>query len=198
MEIILPRCPALPEPSGWMDAGHLSAHGKERGPAFYLTALTYAQYLWQRGHCARAILKLDRALGADLRGDEPELLAHPLPYGAMAWILRHIPEDRMVGNPRVHFQHLADRMNEPRREQRRWRAWACWALTRQILPYLPGDPKHVVEEPAIERIASKLAAHGLPGEADLWMACRATPDSQAPRQPACERPADSTADRTPI
>ena len=31
-------------------------------------------------------------------------------------------------NPRVHFQHLADRMNELRREQRRWRMWACWNL----------------------------------------------------------------------
>ena len=67
-----------------------------------------------------------------------------------------------------HFQHLAGRMNEPRREQRRWRAWACWALTRAVRPELPGDPKHRVDEPSVELIALRLDAHGLPGEAELW------------------------------
>ena len=42
----------------------LSAHGPARDGAFYLTALTYGHYLWQQGQVARAILKLDRALGA--------------------------------------------------------------------------------------------------------------------------------------
>jgi len=156
-----------------MDAGALSAHGAARDAAFYLTALTYGHYLWQNGRAARAILKLDRALLADLRGDEPVLRDWPLPYAAMAWLLRHTPADVFIGNPRVHFQHLADRMNEPRREQRRWRTWACWAICRAARPEFPADPKHRVTEPTLELIAAKLAEHGLPGEAALWQAALA-------------------------
>ncbi|MBL9219440.1 MAG: hypothetical protein JNG82_13190 [Opitutaceae bacterium] len=151
-----------------MDASVLTAHGNERDAEFYLTALTYAQYLWQRGLAARAILKLDRALLSDVRGHEAELRQWPLPYEAMAWLLRHAPPDVFIGNPRVHFQHLADRMNEPRREQRRWRTWACWALCRAVRPEFPADPKHAVAEPSLALIAEKLTAHGMPGEADLW------------------------------
>lgn len=156
-----------------MDARALTAHGNERDVEFYLTALTYAQYLWQRGHAARAILKLDRALLSDVRGHEAELSDWPLPYAAMAWFLRHTPSDVFIGNPRVHFQHLADRMNEPRREQRRWRTWACWAITRVVRPEFPADPKHAVEEPGHELIAKKLDAHGMPGETALWQAALA-------------------------
>lgn len=151
-----------------MNAGALSAHGNARDAAFYLTALTYGQYLWERGLSARAILCLDRALGADLHGPEPVLQSWPLPYQAMAWLLRHNPPERFIGNPRVHFQHLADRMNEPRREQRRWRAWACWAISRVVLPAFPADPKHVVTEPSHALIEQQLTTHGLPGEAALW------------------------------
>lgn len=151
-----------------MDARALSAHGPARDAAFYVTALTYAQYLWQRGLAARAILKLDRALGADLRGDEPALREWPLPYAAMGWLLRHAPPDVFIGNPRVHFQHLADRMNEPRREQRRWRTWACWALCRVVRPEFPADPKHRVTEPTLALIAQKLDAHGIAGETACW------------------------------
>lgn len=151
-----------------MDWRSLGAHGRDRGPAFYLTALEYGHFLWRRGRAARAMLCLDRALGADLRGDEPVLASWPLPYAAMAWFLARTPPELMVGNPRVHFQHYAGRMNELRREQRRWRAWACWALARRILPHLPGDPRHRVVEPAEEFIAQKLIAHGIPGEDALW------------------------------
>lgn len=165
-----PACPYLPEPPEIMDAEALSAHGPVRDSAFYLTALTYAHYLWLRGLPSRAILKLDRALGADLRGDEPALLQWPLPYAAVDWFLRHTPEGRFVGNPRVHFQHLADRMKEPRREQRKWRIWACWSLCRVVLPDLSGDPNHSVEEPAIERIARELQIQGVPGELEMWQA----------------------------
>jgi hypothetical protein len=151
-----------------MNAQSLAAHGSARNGAFYLTALTYGHYVWRKGLAARAVLKLDRAFGADLRGDEAELAAWPLPYAAMAWILRHTPPEAWIGNPRVHFQHLAGRMNEPRREQRRWRAWACWALARAALPHLPGDPLHVVEEPPLAEITRQLEVHGLPGESRLW------------------------------
>lgn len=151
-----------------MTAQALSAHGAARDAAFYLTALTYGHYLWQQGLSARALLCLDRALGADLHGDEPVLESWPLPYAAMGWFLHHNPPGVFIGNPRVHFQHLADRMNEPRREQRRWRTWACWALCRIVCPELKGDPKHVVVEPAVGLIAEKLSIHGIPGEVELW------------------------------
>ncbi|MDI1336098.1 MAG: hypothetical protein PSU94_07940 [Lacunisphaera sp.] len=167
----LPPCPHLPAAPARMDASALSAHGPARDAAFYLTALTYAQYLWQRGLAARALLKLDRALLSDLRGDEPVLRERPLPYAAMAWLLRHTPPDVFIGNPRVHFQHLADRMNEPRREQRRWRTWACWALARAVRPEFAADPKHVVVEPTVDLIAQKLTVHGIPRETELWQEC---------------------------
>jgi hypothetical protein len=169
MPLRLPPCRHLPAPPAAMDARALSAHGADRDAAFYVTALTYGHYLWQNGQPARAILKLDRALGADLRGHEPELREWPLPYDAMAWILRRLPAGVFIGNPRVHFQHLADRMNEPRREQRRWRTWACWSLTRLVRPEFPADPKHAVVEPTHEVIADNLDAHGLPGETQLWL-----------------------------
>lgn len=164
----LPPCPHLPSAPAAMDASALTAHGNDRGGAFYLTALIYAQYLWQRRQVARAILKVDRALGADLRGDEPELAAWPLPYAALGWILREAPRDLFIGNPRVHYQHLAGRMNEPRREQRRWRAWAGWAVARAVRPEWPADPKHQVREPTLDEIEARLTVYGLPGEAALW------------------------------
>src|SRR3954466_5553749 len=95
----LPPCPLLPAAPAEMDARALSAHGDERDAGFYLTALTYAQYLWQQGLAARAILKLDRALLSDVRGHEEELRQWPLPYAAMAWLLVHTPPDVFIGNP---------------------------------------------------------------------------------------------------
>lgn len=168
MSVNLPRCPYLPPPLPDMDAGALSSHGPSRDAAFYLTALTYAHSLWQRGLAARAILSLDRALGADLRGDEPVLQQWPLPYQPMAWFLRHTPSEVFIGNPRVHFQHLADRMNEPRREQRRWRIWACWQICRVVRPEFGADPKHAVVEPSMDHISAQLTTHGIPGEAVQW------------------------------
>jgi len=84
----------------------------------------------------------------------------------MAWLLVHAPPDVFLGNPRVHFQHYADRMNEPRRAQRAWRAWACWAITRAVRPEFPGDPRHPVIEPALAAIAAGLRLHGCTGEAE--------------------------------
>jgi hypothetical protein len=166
---MLPACPHLPKPAPGIDWRRLHAHRtKERGAEFYLDCLEYAQDLWRQGRPARVLLCLDRALGADLRGDEPVLADWPLPYAAVAWILRHAPPGVFIGNPRVHFQHYAGRMNAPRREQRRWRAWACWALTRATLPSLHGDIKHRVVEPKLETIAAELSHHGIPGEAKLW------------------------------
>ncbi|WP_404422260.1 hypothetical protein [Nibricoccus sp. IMCC34717] len=151
-----------------MDWRCLADHGEERGGAFYQTALEYGQTLWQRRLPARAILCLDRAMGADLRGDERELAAWPMPYPAMAYFLRHAPDGVFVGNPRVHFQHYADRMNEPRRELRATRAWACWALACVANPSWPADPRHAVQVPSLAEIRAALRRLGLPGEAELW------------------------------
>lgn len=140
----------------------------ERGGAFYFACLEYGHALWRAGYAARALLCLDRALGAELDGTEPVLLEHPLPYAAMAWMIAKTPPDVFLGNPRVHFQHYADRMNEPRREVRRWRAWACWALTRVVRPELPADPRHRVVEPSFAEIERRLRGHGHPEEPELW------------------------------
>lgn len=165
----LPPCPYLPPPRAGLDWRALHRFREcDRGPEFYFACLEYGHTLWQRGFAARSLLCLDRALGADLQGDEPILREHPLPYAAMAWLITHTPRGVFLGNPRVHFQHYADRMNEPRREQRRWRAWACWALARAVRPDLPGDPKHRVIEPSLDEIAAALRMHGHPGETELW------------------------------
>jgi hypothetical protein len=39
-----------------------------------------------------------------------------------------------------------------------------------VLPDLPGDPNHSVEEPTIERIARELQIHGVLGELEIWQA----------------------------
>ena len=101
---------------------------------------------------------------------KPMLREYSLPYAAMAWLIAHTPSGVFLGNPRVHFQHYADRMNEPRREQRRWRAWACWALARAVRPDLPNDPEHEVTEPSLDAIDAALRTHGSEGEARLWRA----------------------------
>lgn len=165
-----PVCPHLPPANLALSAACLSAHGTARDAAFFHTALVYGHSLWQRGLAARAILSLDRALGADVRGDEPEVVRWRIPYAALAWMFRHAPPAVFIGNPRVHYQHLADRMNEPRRDQRRWRAWAAWALVRRVRPEFPADPKHVVVEPTLEEIGARLDRHGIPGERACWEA----------------------------
>lgn len=169
MSFSLPPCPHLPPPRAELDWRALHAfRDRGRGPDFYLVCLEYGQTLWTRRRAARAMLCLDRAFGADLAEGDPVLRAWPLPYAAMGWFVARTPPDVFMGNPRVHFQHYADRVNEPRRELRRWRAWACWALVRGARPDLPGDPRHDVVEPSIETIAARLRQHGQPGEAELW------------------------------
>lgn len=169
MAPLFPPCPHLPAPRPALDWRVLhSFRDAERGADFYLACLEYGHALWRRGLAARSMLCLDRALGADLKGDEPVLRENPLPYRAMAWVIAQTPDGVFMGNPRVHFQHYADRMNEPRREQRRWRAWACWALTRAVRPDLPADPRHRVIEPTLDDIRRGLAEHGIRGEIELW------------------------------
>jgi hypothetical protein len=179
MSIALPPCPHLPVPRAQMDWRNFNSHGDVRDAAFYLTALEYGHYLWQRGFAARAILCLDRAMGADVRADDADVQTWPVPYAAMAWFLARTPDGVFIGNPRVHFQHYADRLKAPRRDIRRARAWACWFLARRIRPHLPADPRHAVVEPAETEIAAALDLHGLPGETQLWRnvlnACQPVP-----------------------
>jgi hypothetical protein len=164
-----PSCPFLPAPRPELDWRTLHTfRDQHRGADFYVACLEYGHSLWQRGFAARAILCLDRAMGADLRGAEAELQRWPMPYAAMGWLIAHTPKDVFLGNPRVHFQHYAGRMNEPRREQRRWRAWACWAVARAVRPELPGDPRHEIVEPTHQQIREGLMEHGHAGEATLW------------------------------
>lgn len=164
-----PSCPHLPVPRPGLDWRRLHGlrHG-DRGAEFYRACLEYGATLWADGLAARALLCFDRAMGADLKGDETVLEEFPLPYAAMVWVMRYTPEGVFLGNPRVHFQHYAARMNAPRREQRQWRAWACWALARAVRPDWPGDPRHRVIEPTLEDITNGLRAHGHPGEPALW------------------------------
>ncbi|MDX2187494.1 MAG: hypothetical protein SFV32_11220 [Opitutaceae bacterium] len=151
-----------------MDWRSLARHDEDRGAEFYLSALRYGQYLWQKRLPARAILCLDRAMGADVTGLEPPLKDWPMPYAAMAWFLENAPEGEFIGNPRVHFQHYADRMNEPRKELRQARAWACWAIARAVRPDWPADPRHAVREPTLEEIHHWLVVLGHPGEPENW------------------------------
>ncbi len=161
-------CPYLPPAPINMDWRELRQHGDERGGEFYRSALTYGQFLWHRGLAARALLAVDRALLADVPPGDPVLAHWPLPYSALRWIMTHASPAALVGNPRVHYQHLAGRMKGPRAAQRQARAWAAWYLARSVNPAWPGDPKHLVPEPSLEEITLNLDRHGLPHEAAIW------------------------------
>ena len=153
-----------------MDWRAFAAHEERRDAGFYLTALEYGHYLWQGGFAARAILCLDRAMGAEVSAEDDVARIWPIPYAAMGWFLVHTPDGVFIGNPRVHFQHYADRLRGPRREQRQWRAWACWAMVRRLYPNLSGDLKHNVTEPTEIEISAALSVHGHPDESDRWLA----------------------------
>ena len=169
----LPACPFLPVPTRNLSAASIRAVGADRGPAFYELALECAQALWLAGLPAQSLLLVNRAYGADLRGDEPVVVRWPIPYAATAWLMEHRREEQFIGNPRRHFQHLATRMVEPRKELRTWRAWACWRLACLIFPECPADGRQIAEEgvrePAEGEISAQLSLLGWPGEADTWL-----------------------------
>lgn len=171
----LESCPFLPAVDEVLPASSMKAFGKsDRGPEFYLQALCCAQSLWRQGFPAQSLLQINRALGADLGGSEPVLGDWPLPYRAAAWVMSRRLAEQFIGNPRRHYQHLATRMVEPRRVQRSWRAWGCWWMACQLYPDEPADEKQLAEEgivePTRDQIATGLAAHGIPGEVEVWTA----------------------------
>lgn len=168
----LATCPFLPSAEEAQTAAAMRRFGKDRGPAFYEAALKCGQSLWRQGLPAQAMLQINRAFGADVSPGDPVLKAYPLPYAAMAWVMCERTEEQFIGNPRRHFQHLATRMVEPRKELRTWRAWACWWMSRLVFPDYPADEEQIanegIAEPTVEQISEQLQTLGHPGEVDIW------------------------------
>ena len=165
-------CPFLPVPDRAYTHEDIHALGKDRSERFYHTALHYAQTLWLTGFPAKSLLLINRALSCYLPG--VSLLAQEKPYHAKAWILVNRPEDRFIGNPRRHYQHLATRMVPPHKELRTWRAWGCWYLAKQVLPEreFPSDSEQVrtelVVKPRRQEIADQLAALSPSDDLEAW------------------------------
>lgn len=171
LEGLLP-CPHLPEATEPLSAVAMKRCGKDRGRDFYLLALQCAQSLWLQGLPAQSLLLINRAMGADHQSD-PEMCGQfPMPYQAAAWVMRARTEEQFIGNPRRHYQHLATRMVEPRKEQRSWRAWGCWYLSCNLFPDYPADEKQIAEEgiiePSYDLIVEQLDALGIAGETKTW------------------------------
>ena len=145
-------CPFLPETDHLLTHEDMAAVEGERGPLFYETAQRYAQSLWRSGFPAKALLLCSRAMAADLHAEDEILRRWPMPYQAVAWILVNRPAGQFLGNPRLHYQHLASRMVSPKKELRTWRAWACWYLAKELLDaaQFPGDLTQVHREGIVE------------------------------------------------
>lgn len=136
-------------------------------------ALHCAQSRWLEGLPAQALLMLNRAMGARLDADSCLLRLHPVPFRAVAWILRHGESVGFMGNPRRHFQHLATRMGGGEDSARRIaRAWACWELARTVNGAWPADLVQIgrdkVVEPDRAAIEESLSRHGWAGEVGEW------------------------------
>jgi hypothetical protein len=151
----------------WRDLESARAEGEA---AHYLACLRYGQWLWTQGLPARALLAVDRGLFRDVPAEDPVLAAHPLPYAAIRWMVTQDIGADFIGNPRVHYQHLADRVRGEREHPIRWRAWAAWAVIRSARPDWPPDPRHEVREPTEAEIREGLRAHGIAGEDATWEA----------------------------
>lgn len=176
----VPDCPHLPEIHTPRTPDDIHAFGGRRDHEFYRLCLERAHCLWKAGHAARAILLIDRSLCASFEEAEETIFdTHPLPYQALVWILQRATDEQLVGNPRVHYQHLASRLGGERSDIskrtviRRWRAWGCWLLTRLTRPDLGPDTKDPVPEPDLPQIQAVLHSHGLPEEPHFYeIACR--------------------------
>jgi len=165
-------CPFLPKVVAPLRAVEMKRLGSDRGPGFYFRALECAQSLWLQALPAQSLLLINRALGSDLNGDEEVLEDFPIPYEAAAWVMQNRKKDQFIGNPRRHYQHLATRMVEPRKELRTWRAWGCWYLACSVFSDYPADEVQLqnesVTEPTREETFSRLEKLGIKGEANLW------------------------------
>lgn len=159
-------CPFLPITDEVCDYRILQQHGPRRDADFYFSALQYAQQLWCDGHAGRALLAATRALYADLAEGDEVLKKWPLPYAALAWMMKQHDSDDFPGNPRLSYQHQATRLRGPRAELRSARAWAVWALACQARPRLSGDPD--CPELTHEEITAVLQKWGHGNEVQVW------------------------------
>ena len=180
-------CPFLPLPERPLTHEDLHALGTDRGPRFHHAALAYAQGMWLANFPAKALLLVSRAQSCRL--EEVSLLTEgAMPYHAVAWIVHHRPAGRFIGNPRLHYQHLASRMVEPHRELRRWRAWACWYLTRELLSEaeFPSDTRQIRAESTVEprraEIAQQLDALSPSNDRSAWESALEWAYLQAPKE----------------
>jgi len=160
-------CPFLPPPSAQMSYRDLQQWNEAQSIDRYLSSLKYGHYLWLHRRPARAILALIRALNTPLRNDPNEsiLKDHPLPYAAIGWICKyHTLEYGFLGNPRISFQHQADRLSGQHAPIRRARAWAAWYLVSAVRPDFPSDPKHHPIFPSGTQIIADLDTFGTANE----------------------------------
>ena len=170
-----PPCPWLPQIAASHDFSITRRHGADKGAAFYLDALRYAQSLWISRKPAQAILQINKSFMADLSADDPVLAAHPPAYQALVWIMREaeMGDRGFLGNPVRHFQHLASRMTGPRAEIRSWRAWHCYHLAASHLDpaRFPRDGDQIAREglwiPGRQRAIEEITKRGWPGETTL-------------------------------
>lgn len=153
--------PFLPRPDRSLDYRDLRKYRTNQGASFFEIAMAYANLLWKQELPARALLAMDRALYADLKVTDEILSKWDIPYSALIWFLKNPQEGKFVGNPRVHYQHLADRVKGDREDIKRWRTWACWYLTCKADPMLTPDSSHAFTEPSLEDIIFGLKSFGI-------------------------------------
>ncbi|MAP17017.1 MAG: hypothetical protein CMO49_04500 [Verrucomicrobiales bacterium] len=170
-------CPFLPKIDKKIKASDSRALSNQKGLSFYRLCLEYSQTKWMQGLPAQSLLQLNRAMSADLRGNEEYLKDYPIPYSSIKWILcqRTDKDGQFLGNPRRHWQHYATRMSGPRSEIRIWRSWACFAIASKVLPSseFPEDKEQLLNEglhlPSLSTIESNLKKLGFVGEVENWM-----------------------------
>ena len=166
-------CPELPPVAEVLTASVTAVFGRNYNHDFYHASLRYAQSLWLEGKAAQALLQLNKAFMADLRGGEQILAAWPLPYAAKRWVMSHCPGSDFLGNPVRHYQHLARRVCGMGAGLRRWRAWGCFHLAVKVLDHhdYPRDERQIENEeisiPSAAEVFDHLERTGLPDEAGL-------------------------------
>jgi len=139
---------------------HRVPSGEKACEARFINACRYANYLWQKGFPARAILALCRACYLDPAALPPQTRQ---PWHAYVWFLEKDTGNGFIGNPRVSFIHQATRIPASFALKRN-RAWALWLLTRVFRPDFPPDPEVSESPPGKEELGAYLDLHGLEDE----------------------------------
>ena len=158
--------PYLPKASSNLNAFHTKSRRKECGTEYYVACLELSNSYWVKGKQAQAILQINKAFLANIT-----FFPFQPPYAALKWFLENRLKNKFIGNPVRHFQHLATRMNNPRKQLRTWRAWACFIIAESVLPRddFPRDEEQIKNEklviPDKTFVAMNLKEYGLIGEA---------------------------------